>query len=293
MDIDPVEILTQQLLTITREGIAVLPQIVLAIVIIFFTWLIAKSARWLVVRLLNRTRIRPSLKNLFEMIAGLAVWVFGLMIAAVVVFPNLTPASMLTGLGIGSVAIGFAFKDIFQNFLAGIIILFRREMRIGDFIECDGLMGKVEKISIRETHIRQVDDQLVITPNAMLFTNPLTIMTDRELRRSTIICGIAYDEDVATARSVIKRAVAGCETVKKNAAHPVQIFAQEFGASSIDFEVTWWTDSTPVAIRKSRDEVVEAVKTALDNAGIEIPFPYLTHTFKEPLPFIRETNKTE
>lgn len=77
-----------------------------------------------------------------------------MMAAAIVLLPNLTPTKMLAGLGIGSVAIGFAFKDIFENFLSGIIILLRREMRIGDFIECEGLEGEVENISVRETHIQ-------------------------------------------------------------------------------------------------------------------------------------------
>ena len=68
---------------------------------------------------------------------------------------------------------------------------------------------------------------------------------------------------------------------------PVQIFAREFNSSSIDFEVTWWTGSKPVDERRSRDEVVAAVKRALDEAGIEIPFPYRTLTFKEPLSLSR------
>jgi len=71
------------------------------------------------------------------------------MIAAVIVFPGLTPSSILAGLGIGSVAIGFAFKDVFENFIAGIIVLFRREMRIGDYIACEGIEGKVDHIAAR------------------------------------------------------------------------------------------------------------------------------------------------
>ena len=204
------------------------------------------------------------------------------MVAAVIVFPGLTPASILAGLGIGSVAIGFAFKDVFENFLAGIIILFRREMRIGDFIECDGIAGKVSRIAIRESYIRQTDGQLVIVPNSILFKNPVTILTDQKLRRVTVICGVAYDVDIDRARTIIGDAVKACATVSSKD-NPVEIFAQEFASSSINFEVTWWTGSTPVDMRQSKDEVIAAVKRALDDAGIEIPFPYRTLTFKEPL----------
>jgi small-conductance mechanosensitive channel len=124
---------------------------------------------------------------------------------------------------------------------------------------------------------------LVIVPNSILFKNPVTIRTDKDLRRVTVICGVAYDVDLDTARSVISDAVKTCGTVEVND-KSVQIFATEFASSSINFEVTWWTGSTPLAVRASRDEVVAAVKRALDDAGIEIPFPYRTLTFKEPLP---------
>ena len=90
---------------------------------------------------------------------------------------------------------------------------------------------------------------------------------------------------------VITKAVETCETVITDG-HPIQIFAQEFGSSSIDFEVTWWTGSKPLDIRKSRDEVIAAIKRALDDAGVEIPFPYRTLTFKEPLALER-SNKDD
>ncbi|MFD2740542.1 mechanosensitive ion channel family protein [Sulfitobacter aestuarii] len=280
---EPVKILLAQLRDIARSAIELLPQIVVALLVILLTWGLSKLIKYLIERTLRGTRLRPSLKELFSLLSSILVWVFGIMVAAIIVFPGLTPSSILAGLGIGSVAIGFAFKDVFENFLAGIIILFRREMRIGDHIECEGLEGKVSHIAIRESHIRQTDGQLVIVPNSILFKHPVRIRTEQDLRRVTIICGVAYDEDVDEARSVIADAVERCGTVTAED-KPIEIFAQEFADSSINFEVTWWTGSTPVEVRRSKDEVVAAVKRALDDAGIEIPFPYRTLTFKEPLP---------
>ena len=161
------------------------------------------------------------------------------------------------------------------------LILLREPFQLGDFIECQSLEGFVEEITIRDTHVRQTDGQRVVIPNAALFMNPVTVRTDLELRRITIVCGVAYGEDVDEAREVIRGAVAGLPSVSRR--KDVEIFAQGFGASSIDFEVTWWTGSRPLEIRRSRDEVVAAVKRALDDAGIEIPFPYRTLTFKEPI----------
>ena len=280
---EPVNLLISQVTDIARGIVAALPQIAIALIIVLGTFIVARMARVLVRRGLGRSRLRKSLKNLFVLLASIAVWTFGIMIAALVAFPNLTPTKLLAGLGIGSVAIGFAFKDIFENFLAGIIILLRKEMRIGDFIECQGIEGKVENILVRETHIRKTDDQLIIVPNSLLFKNPLRVLTDKEQRRTTIICGIAYGEDVDKARDVIREAVASSEGVLTDH-KPIQIFAQEFADSSINFEVTWWTGSRPIDVRESRDAVVAAVKRALDDAGLEIPFPYRTLTFKNGVP---------
>jgi len=279
---EPLNILVTQLREIARGAIEVMPQLVIALVIILLTYAFAKLARNIAQRILKKTKLRKSLINLLILFSSIAIWIIGIMIAAIIAFPGLTPTKMLAGLGIGSVAIGFAFKDIFENFLAGIIILLRKEMRINDFIACEGYEGTVEAILVRETHIRQPDGELVILPNSILFKNPLTIRTDLDQRRTTIICGVGYGENVDEARSVIKQAVTDCKTVISDS-RPVQIFANEFADSSINFEVTWWTGSKPVNIRESRDEVVAAVKSALDKSGIEIPFPYRTLTFNQPI----------
>ena len=279
---EPINILVSKLQEMAQAGIELTPQLLISVFIILMTYLFAKLAGNLTKRIFIKTKLRPSLVNLMVLFSSLGIWIFGLMVAAIIAFPSLTPAKMLAGLGIGSVAIGFAFKDIFENFLAGILILLRREMRINDFIACQGYEGTVEAILVRETHIRETDGELVILPNSMLFKNPLTIRTDIEQRRTTITCGVGYGENVDDARAVIKTAVTECETVISDS-RPIEVFANEFADSAINFEVSWWTGSKPIDIRVSRDEVVAAIKSALDEAKIEIPFPYRTLTFKQPI----------
>ena len=283
---DTMTILLAQLREIARDAIALMPQLVGALIVLALTFLISQLLQTLTRRAMRRTGLRQSLRELFVLLAAILTWLAGIIVAAVVVFPNLTPASVVAGLGIGSVAIGFAFKDIFENFFAGFMILFRQAMRIGDFIECEDYVGKVERITVRETYIRQTDGQLVILPNATLFKSPLTVITDLDQRRVSITAGVAYGEDVDQSREVIEKAVRSCPSVIQDD-QPVQIFAQAFGSSSIDFEVAWWTGSRPLDERASRDEVVAAIKRGLDDAGIEIPFPYRTLTFKEPLQLAR------
>ena len=288
---EPLKILLQRLREIAIDLVELLPQIIIALIFIGITALVAKFAVSMYHKAVSRTKWRRALKEVLAKFLAIAIWIFGFLIAATILFPNLTPGNLLAGLGIGSIAIGFAFKDIFENFIAGIFILLREPMRIGDYMACKGVEGFVERITLRDTYVRQSDGQLVVAPNAMLFTNPVNVLTDKALRRVTIICGVAYGEDVDKARDVISEAVKSVRSVDNNRAP--QVFAQEFADSSINFEVSWWTGSKPVEIRQSRDTVISAVKNALDEAGIEIPFPYRTLTFKGSLPIDTQENSSE
>lgn len=257
------------------------PLLVIALFVLLLTWFSARLAARFLRSSLRRSHIRPSLKELFETLLRVIIWTIGILISVTVVFPSLTPAKLLTALGLGSVAVGLAFKDIFENFFAGILIMLRKPMRIGDFIECEGVEGKVVRIALRETYIRQMDDQLVLVPNSFLFTNPLYILTDKPLRRFEIVVGVAYGEHMEAARAVIRNALQDLDLVNQD--KPIEVYAREFNSSSMDFTVRWWALSRPLDMHQSRDKVVTAVKLALDEAGIEIPFPYRTLTFKEPL----------
>lgn len=279
---NPINLVTEQLRGFAEATIQHSPNIAAAFVLLLVTWLVAKLARRLTTKIMPSDAGRESLTLAIRKLITIAVWTGGIALAAVILFPSVKPSSMLAGLGLGSVAIGFAFKDIFENFFAGMLILFRQPFKINDHIEVDGIEGVVENITIRDTLVRQTDGQPVIIPNSVLFKNPVTVRTDKDVRRVTVMCGVAYGEDIDKAREVIREAVERVKSVKSD--KPVQIFAQSFGASSIDFELTWWTGSKPLDIRTSRDEVVSSVKRALDDAGIEIPFPYQTLTFNEPLP---------
>jgi len=262
--------------------LAHLPLLVAGLLILVATGVVAFIGNRLVRHMLRRVSMRGSLKELLTRFFVIAVWAAGFLIAAMVVFPGLTPSKALTALGIGSIAIGLAFKDIFENFFAGVLILWRFPFENGDFISCNGTMGRVVDVTVRNTVLRTVNDELVVIPNADLYKNSVDILTHRPERRIDIECGVAYGEDVGESRSVILDAVKSCESVSTK--HDVQVFAKAFGSSSIDFEVAWWSGATPLDQRRSRDEVVEAIKSALDERGIEIPFPYRTLTFKDAVP---------
>ncbi|MBD2841743.1 mechanosensitive ion channel family protein [Erythrobacter sp. KMU-140] len=272
----------EQLNEMGTELVRTLPSIAIAIVIIVITAIVAGFTVKIADALIGKTDLRPSLRNLIETLVKLGTWILGLLIAAIVVFPGLTVGSLIAGLGIGAVAIGFAFQDIFENFLAGVLIMIREKMRIGDVIECEGIIGKVEHITLRESHIRALSGELTVVPNSVLFKNPVEILTDKDQRRHDVVIGVSYDTDLDEAAEVIRKAVSAVDEVDTEKG--LDIFAQEFNSSSVDFLVRWWSGSTPRNGWESKDKVVRAIKRGLDDAGIEIPFPYITHTFKERVP---------
>jgi len=280
--VDTVATLQDQLVGMGEGFVRALPGIAIALVVLLVTWIVARFAARIADLLIGKTDVRPSLKNLIDTLVRLVIWIIGIMIAAIVVMPGLTPASLFAGLGIGAVAIGFAFQDIFENFMAGVLIMLREKMRIGDIIECEGIIGKVEHITLRETHVRKLSGELTVVPNSILFKNPVEIFTDVDQRRHEVVVGVSYDTQLDHAADVIRRAVEDVDDVL--ASKGVDIFAQEFNSSSVDFLVRWWAGSTPRAGWESKDKVVRAIKAALDEASIEIPFPYVTHTFKETVP---------
>lgn len=277
-----IDLLSAQLRNMGAKIVASLPNVAVATLVLILTLFLARFAARLAGGAAARARIRQNLRELVETLARLVVWIIGLLIAAAIALPGFTPSSAIAGLGIGALAIGFAFQDIFENFLAGVLVMLRTRMRIGDVIECEGVQGRVEHITLRESHIRQLSNELTIMPNSMLFKNPVKILTDEDERRNEVIVGVGYDCDLEFAQSVIRDAVESVEAV--NTDKGAIVYAQAFGASSIDFLVQWWAKSSPRDLRLTKSEVIIAIKRALDEARIEIPYPYVTHTFKEALP---------
>jgi len=285
-----IEPIRDQVNAMAHGFLAILPNLAIALLVLVATWIISKFAVRIASKLIGQTHLRTDLQSLVETLVRVAIWIVGLLIAAAVAIPGFTPAGLIAGLGVGAVAIGFAFQDIFENFLSGILIMLRDKMNIGDLIEIEGTEGRVEKITLRETHVRQLSNELTIMPNSMLFKNSVKILTDGPTRRDEITVGVSYDSDLDASQAAILRAFDGLEGLATG--RQVGIYAREFGASSIDFLVQWWPDtSAPLAMREVRTRVVKAIKRELDAAGIEIPFPYVTNTFKDALSIRRVTKE--
>jgi small-conductance mechanosensitive channel len=259
--------LEDQINSMVEGFIQHVPSLTIALFILILTWLLAKSAVRIADRLTKNTKMRDNLKQLVETLVRLTIWVVGLLVAATISMPGMTPASLFAGLGIGALAIGFAFQDIFENFLAGVLIMVRDRMRIGDSIECQSITGRVERITLRETHIRAPSNELTIVPNSVLFKNPVKITTDQPHHRFETIVSVVSDHDLDQVATCIRRALEAIEDIDRT--HPVEVFANEFKPGSVDFLVRWWSAARAKDL-VIRDQVIRHIKRALDETKIVI-----------------------
>lgn len=267
-----------------------LPSLAISVVLFLIFWIAANLARNLVASVSESAVDDKSLQNLFGTIARVALIVIGLFASASVLFPGLSAGDLVGVLGLSSVAVGFAFKDIFQNFLAGVLILAQRPFQIGDQIIANDYEGTVEDIHIRSTQIKTYAGERVIIPNSQIYGSAIQVRTAFDKRRTTFQTGIGYGEDIDQGRDVIMEAVEACEGVLDDPAP--QIYVSSHGDSAVVFDVRYWTDSHSGSVARAKNEVATRVKYALDDADIEIPYPYRTIEFfdmsddghSEPLP---------
>lgn len=260
-----------------NDFLRILPTLVISLVVLVIFFFVARMGRNAAEKLAATVVDDPSLQNLAGTFASVLLTVIGIFAAATIVFPGLRAGDLIAVLGLTSVAIGFAFKDIFQNFLAGILLLWQRPFVVGDQVEINDFAGTIEHIDIRSTSIRSYHGQLIVIPNSDVYSSVVTVNTAEDTRRSAFDTGIGYGEDIESGREVIQKAVESCDHVLDEPAPMVLVTGH--GDSSVDFRALYWTKSAKRSESLARDQVATAIKYALDDADIEIPYPYRTVEF--------------
>ncbi|MEO6526372.1 MAG: mechanosensitive ion channel family protein [Gemmatimonadaceae bacterium] len=251
--------------------VAALPRLVLALVIVLLFYGLGKGVRALVRRNAQRRGEVRTLELAIGRLAQAAILLVGVLVAVTAAFPSFTPANLISTLGIGGVAIGFAFKDIFQNFLAGILILVTRPFRVGDQIRFKDYEGSVEDIQTRATYLKTYDGRRVIIPNGELFTNSVIVNTAFPERRWQYDIGIGYGDDVERAREIILRVMREAEDVSPDP--KADVIVADLAGSTVNLRARWWTKSRMADGLVAQDRVLAAVKRELTAAGIDLPFP--------------------
>jgi len=275
---NPLKLVTEKVEGWITDLIAMLPNLVVAILIVIIFYVIARLARKGATNLFQRVSSNEAVKNLFSNIIFIGFLIAGIFVALGILDLDKTVTSLLAGVGIIGLALGFAFQDIAANFISGVLIAFRQPFKVGDIIENDGHMGTVSEINLRTTTIRTFQGLEVLIPNKQLFQNVVTNYTRTSERRVDLGVGVSYGDDLAKVKKVTIDAVSALDSIDKS--REVTLFYNEFGDSSINFSVRFWAKSPkqPDYLQALSDAIM-AIQAAYNEHDIMIPFPIRTLDF--------------
>jgi small-conductance mechanosensitive channel len=245
------------------------PNILVALLILVISVILAKTAQKTVTRAFIKTGGHES-----------ALKFIGKTAYSVCIVLGITIALKIVGIDIGfivgaaSFGLGFALKDMLENYVAGIIVLMQEPFKVGDVVKVNEYFGRVQEIEARTTSIRVWDGQRVIMPNSIMISNALINYSSFPERRITIAVGVSYDTDLARVLQIINQAFIEHQEILKDP--PPLITLTEFGESSINISARFWIDATVSNWLRMTSEGVRMVKEAFDKEGINIPFPIRT-----------------
>jgi len=257
---------------LASSALAFLPGLAIGVIVFGIGLLVARGVRAGVRRALALREASADVAGVIGRIAGGVAVLLAFLVAASVAFPSVSAADLFNLLGIGGVAIGFAFRDVLQNLLAGILILLTRPFRIGDQIRQGQVEGTVEDVWVRATVLRTYDNRRILIPNASLFTSQIEVITAYERRRLQFPLTIGNGDDIAHARRVIVEALRGSHGVLADP--PPEALVTGLGDAGVDMVARFWID--PPRRRDAVDALdgaVESVKAALAEAGVDLPYP--------------------
>jgi small conductance mechanosensitive channel len=253
-----------------KSALTLLPNVLLGALTLTIFYFVAKLVRRTVRKLTARFHHNAGL--VFGRLAQFSIVILGLLVALSIVIPSFKAGDVVGLLGIGSVAIGFAFRDILQNFLAGILLLLIEPFRIGDQIVVAGFEGTVDEIQTRATLLRTYDGRRVVIPNATIFTQAVTVNTAFEKRRMEYDVGVGYGDDLDSIEKIVLEAVRSVDGVLADP--PPDALVVALAGSQVNLRVRWWTSGPQrTHVLEVQSAVLKIAKKALTARGVDLPFP--------------------
>lgn len=263
--------LSSMLANAVEATLAFLPHLFIALAIFVAALVVSRGVRAVLRKALKRAGFQKVvIQLLVDRVVHYAIVVLGTLMALGELGINVTAA--LAGVGVAGIAIGFAAQDTVANIISGILIFWDKPFVVGDWIETEGEYGEVTNITLRTTRIRTPKNTYIIVPNKRIIDEVLENFSKHGEVRVDIDVGIAYKEDVEAAREALLGAIEGHDNLLSDPAPDVVV--SELGGSSVNLKLRVWIEAAR-GIKGTHARYTELAKKALDDAGIEIPFPHL------------------
>ncbi len=260
-----------------------LPNLALAILVIFAAYFIAKYASKLVKKVVAKRVSQVSITNIIAKLTAIVVVVMGIFLALGILNLSQTLTGLITGAGVLGLVIGLALQGTLSNTISGIVISFRDKIRIGDWVETHDFAGEIIDINLNNFVMQQTDNNIVIIPNKNILESPMKNYSLTPYIRCELDCGVSYSSNLEFVEKLI------LETLSKtfdriDDSKPPEFFFMEFGDSSINFRCRFWIEGTRNVHKLTAINLaIKAIKKAFDAEGINIPFPIRTLEFNNNL----------
>lgn len=285
------EDLKEQIIGYYDQIVDLLPKIALAILVLVITVYLAQKISQFGKRQLNSRMDDPLLAQFFARVIRWTGLIAGFLIILKIVGLGGAAASLMAGAGITAFIIGFAFKDIGENFLAGILMAFKRPFRIGDVIETGGIVGKITGLNLRDTHLKTFDGKDVYVPNGLIMKNPLFNYTIDGFMRLDFELGLDYESDLDKATRIIYETLQKIEDILWDDKAPTVVISS-LGASTINLTIYFWIDTYDHSVSRLtvKTNAIREVVQALLKGGIQMPSDIMElKTYNDrPIPMINQ-----
>ncbi|SEQ44432.1 small conductance mechanosensitive channel [Hyunsoonleella jejuensis] len=260
-----------------------IPNLILAIVVMFTAYFVARYTRKFVLKLVQKRVNQKSIAKIIAKISAVAVVAAGLFLALGILNLSKMLTSLLAGAGVAGLAIGLALQGTLSNTFAGVVISFRKRIQLGNWVETNGFSGEVVDVNLKEFVLKQADNNLVIIPNKMILENPLKNYSLTTRMRVVVECGVGYESDLEEVERLTKETIAN-KFEQVNDPDEVEFYYTEFGGSSINYMCRFWIDAESMLEKlKAKTKAIIEIKKAYDKANINIPFPITTLQFDNKL----------
>jgi small conductance mechanosensitive channel len=276
--VEPLQIITSKIDSWFNVLVDMIPNMLLSIILFLVFIVLSRLTKKVFIKIFQKSSDNKALENLFSTIIYYSMLGIGLFIILDILNLDKAVTSLLAGVGVVGLALGFAFQDIAANFVSGVILAFRKPFLIDDVIKVGDLMGDVTRTNLRVTVIRTFQGQEVYIPNKDVLSNPITNYSVLKQRRIDLAVGVSYGDDLKKVRNLVINTLNKLEGVIRK---EDMIFTYtEFGSSSINFEIKFWINY-PInpSFLEMRSKAIIAIKDAFDDADITIPFPIRTLDF--------------
>ncbi len=277
-----IQLITDKLQSWLDAFVSNLPNLGLAFIVLLVSYFLSKYIYKIVLKIISTRVEQPSLQRLVARAASVGIVVAALVLVLAILNLNQALTSMLTGAGVSGLVIGLALQGTLSNTFSGIVLSVRKNIQIGNWIKSNGYEGEVVDINLRNTVVKEADNNIVLIPNKMMVENPIKNFSTTTKTRITLLCGVGYESDLDKVERLTRETLASSFD-KDDPESNIEFYYTEFGDSSINFMSRFWIEAqSGLEKLRAKSKAIIALKKAFDREDINIPFPIRTLQFDKP-----------